>query len=379
MSQYWIVSAQPLRDHPEATRTTLKDRLSSARSDLALYAPLNIPDHLKVGTLDTLMSLSDDLAKIDNYVESVLKKIERQHVELEPEADMKVAKKSGDGTTSTEKFLTTFEWDELKYPRNKTLREVAEMVQEQCGKVDEDIRVKAQSYNELKTTLISIRRKAQGNLTQRDLSDVLTGSVINPNDFIETEHATTVVVTVSKEAVEEFQNTYEEMSKDVVPRSALQLHVEDREFTLWRVIVLRRSLDQFKNACKEKRFLVREFHYDPKAAEEAQSKLSQIEAEEKRQLTRLQRVCQASFSDAYIAYVHLKVIRTFVESVLRFGLPVNFVASLVKPHHRHEKKVRSILGQVFERPGTDTTLHEDDDAEFYPYVYLTADAPGKGK
>ena len=36
------------------------------------------------------------------------------------------------------------------------------------------------------------------------------------------------------------------------------------------------------------------------------------------------------FSEAFSAWIHLKALRVFVESVLRFGVPVNFNAFLVR-------------------------------------------------
>ena len=47
------------------------------------------------------------------------------------------------------------------------------------------------------------------------------------------------------------------------------------------------------------------------------------------------RWCISYFSEAYRAWIHLKTIRVFVESVLRYGLPPKMVAMLIKPG-RHE-------------------------------------------
>lgn len=40
-----------------------------------IFAQFNMNTELKVGTLDSLMSLSDDLQKIDIFVEGVVKKV----------------------------------------------------------------------------------------------------------------------------------------------------------------------------------------------------------------------------------------------------------------------------------------------------------------
>jgi V-type H+-transporting ATPase subunit C len=73
---YWLISAPKATKGPSVFETLNKK--TSALSANYLFA---IPD-LKVGTLDSLMALSDDLAKIDLFVENTTKKIVRQLVEI---------------------------------------------------------------------------------------------------------------------------------------------------------------------------------------------------------------------------------------------------------------------------------------------------------
>lgn len=46
--------------------------------------------------------------------------------------------------------------------------------------------------------------------------------------------------------------------------------------------------------------------------------------------TELLRLSRTSFSEAYQGLTHLKVVRTFVESVLRFGLPADYFGITIK-------------------------------------------------
>ena len=39
---------------------------------------------------------------------------------------------------------------------------------------------------------------------------------------------------------------------------------------------------------------------------------------------------KVNFAVAFTAWIHIKALRTFIESVLRYGLPVNFQAAIVK-------------------------------------------------
>jgi V-type H+-transporting ATPase subunit C len=53
--------------------------------------------------------------------------------------------------------------------------------------------------------------------------------------------------------------------------------------------------------------------------------------------------CQTHFGEVYGAWIHLKLIQAFVESVLRYGLPVDFTSFFVRPDSKQEKEVRTVL------------------------------------
>lgn len=99
----------------------------------------------------------------------------------------------------------------------------------------------------------------------------------------------------------------------------------------------------------------------------------------------LLRWLKVNFSEAFIAWIHLKALRVFVESVLRYGLPVNFQAVLLQPHKKSStKRLREVLNSVFrhldqvaaasildasvEIPGLQ--LNNQD---YFPYVYFHID------
>jgi len=86
MSQYWLIAVPnvPPKDE-KTTRARLFDR--TQKLNLSTNFVCKLPESsgggkLKVGTMDQLMQLSDELGKIDTYVEGVVKKIERTCIEV---------------------------------------------------------------------------------------------------------------------------------------------------------------------------------------------------------------------------------------------------------------------------------------------------------
>lgn len=72
MSEYWLISA-PGDKTCQQTYETMNN-VTSKQNSLCENFKFHIPD-LKVGTLDQLVGLSDDLGKLDAYVETITRKV----------------------------------------------------------------------------------------------------------------------------------------------------------------------------------------------------------------------------------------------------------------------------------------------------------------
>ena len=73
MQQLWLVTVPNNKHKSDATFNSIQEKI--AGNDCKVFR-FEIPS-LVVGTLDTLMSLSDELNKINSQVENVVRKIER--------------------------------------------------------------------------------------------------------------------------------------------------------------------------------------------------------------------------------------------------------------------------------------------------------------
>jgi len=94
----------------------------------------------------------------------------------------------------------------------------------------------------------------------------------------------------------------------------------------------------------------------------------------------LLRWCTTTYAEVFASWIHLKAIRLYVESALRYGLPVNFTAILLEPLRGKESKLRSELKVLYGKlAGGNVNLNANENepdisgltsGEFYPYVYL---------
>ncbi|XP_047701102.1 V-type proton ATPase subunit C 2 isoform X1 [Prionailurus viverrinus] len=359
MSEFWLISAPGDKENLQALE---RMNTVTSKSNLSYNTKFSIPD-FKVGTLDSLVGLSDELGKLDTFAESLIKRMAQSVVEVMEDSKGKVPENLLANGVDLTSFVTHFEWDMAKYPAKQPLVSVVDTLAKQLAQIETDLKSRTAAYNTLKTNLENLEKKSMGNLFTRTLSDI-----VSKEDFVlDSEYLVTLLVIVPKPSYAQWQKTYESLSDMVVPRST-KLIAEDNEGGLFTVTLFRKVIDDFKTKAKENKFTVREFYYDEKEIKREREELSRLLSDKKQQYQTscvalkkgsstfpdhkvqgpLLRWLKVNFSEAFIAWIHIKALRVFVESVLRYGLPVNFQAVLLQPHKKSStKRLREVLNSVF--------------------------------
>lgn len=376
-TSYWVVSLPLSEGDQSRNGQTIQERKDIAFQRLEAKTrgkengelcesenrKLFVPE-LKIGTLDSLLALSDDLQKINGQIENVTQKIKRQIQEIgEHIAKESMRQRRDDNNENnnnsneafapqviltvdgvpTEQYLAEFKWDEAKNPAKRQLRETVEKITENVAKIDDELKMKLGEYVMAKNSLSTVVRKTQGSLATRDLGDL-----VREEDMIETENLTTLLVTIPKFSAQDWLDSYETLAQFVVPRSSKMLK-EESDYALFTVTLFRRTVDSFKNAVREKNgsFQVREYSYNKEKITENKEEKQSLEEEVERQRIELYEWCQTSYGEVVSSWIHVVVVRLFVESILRYGLPPAFQAVIMRPKERQEKKLRSVMNAAF--------------------------------
>ncbi|XP_060504513.1 V-type proton ATPase subunit C 2 isoform X7 [Panthera onca] len=376
MSEFWLISAPGDKENLQALE---RMNTVTSKSNLSYNTKFSIPD-FKVGTLDSLVGLSDELGKLDTFAESLIKRMAQSVVEVMEDSKGKVPENLLANGVDLTSFVTHFEWDVAKYPAKQPLVCIVDALAKQLAQIETDLKSRTAAYNTLKTNLENLEKQSMGNLFTRTLSDI-----VSKEDFVlDSEYLVTLLVIVPKPSYAQWQKTYESLSDMVVPRST-KLIAEDNEGGLFTVTLFRKVIDDFKTKAKENKFTVREFYYDEKEIKREREELSRLLSDKKQQYGPLLRWLKVNFSEAFIAWIHIKALRVFVESVLRYGLPVNFQAVLLQPHKKSStKRLREVLNSVFrhlDQVAAASVLDASVDIpglqlgnqDYFPYVYFHID------
>jgi len=338
-SEYWLISA-PGEKTCQQTWETLNNA-TSKQNNLSVNYKFHMPD-LKVGTLDQLVGLSDDLGKLDGFVEGITRKIAAYLGDVLEEQRDKLQENLLANGSDLATYMTRFQWDAAKYPIKQSLRNISDIISKQVSQIDADLKVKSSAYNNIKSTLQSIERKQAGNLLTRYLGDI----VKKEHFILDSEYLTTLLVVVPKSNYGDWNLKYEKLTDMVVPRST-QLIFEDNENGLFAVTMFHKVVDEFKHHARDNRFMVREFTYNEEELAAGKNELTKLASDKKKQFGPLVRWLKVNFSESFTAWIHVKALRVFVESVLRYGLPVNFQAMLLLPNKRSVKRLREVLNHLY--------------------------------
>ncbi len=318
-----------------------------------------------------------------------------------------------------QRYIQQFAWDYAKYPNRRPLKELVSLISGGVSAIDEELKQLSTSFADKMAALQDAKRKKGGNLLVADLNDVLTQDVMRNITVHDTEYLKTVFIAIPKGMEEDFLTNIEGVGKDIVgfggpdwssnPRdlgSAVQygslvdrhgkrgspvvpgsvkLVKEDGESTLFTVTILKSQYEagyyegedfmpgtkvdfeeEFVKACREKRFIVRQFKFDPSQASRSAMALEQLQVEVDGMRSGLTRWCKTHFGETFVAWMHIKVIRVFVESVLRYGLPVDFTAVLYKAHALESTALVAALDKAL----GSGEVHEDDEDEYHDFVLL---------
>lgn len=180
---------------------------------------------------------------------------------------------------------------------------------------------------------------SRGNLSTKSLA-----SVVNPRLLVhDSEYLETHLVAVPSRNAKEFLKTYETLSPMVVPRSSTFVASDD-EFTLYAVTTFKKHSQEFIHKCREQKWTPRDYKHVEGGHEEERREVDRVGADARRLWGETLRLGRTGWSEAVMVWIHVFVLRVFVETVLRYGLPLDFICALIKVRFFSSPMVTELLG-----------------------------------
>lgn len=284
---------------------------------------INLPI-FKIGTLDSLILQSEELSKLDNQLNlSIIKSLEILNSLLGESNNKNINLKIDNQLKSS--YLEKFQWKNSIYRIEKSIDELINLISNNSIQLDNDLRNSYSNYINIKNNLINLKRKQNGDLSIKSLHEI-----VKKDNFIQnSDYLKTILLAIPNSIENEFLNNYETISKFVVPRSA-NLISKDNEFSLYSVIIFKKFENEFLHASRENKWIPRDFIYNDLTINKLKDEFNNLLIDENNLKNDILRLSREAYSIISIDYYHIKFLRSFVESVLRYGLPPNFNYYLIK-------------------------------------------------
>ncbi|GAA6096933.1 V-type proton ATPase subunit C 1-B [Tachysurus ichikawai] len=176
MAEFWLISV-PL--DKVSSQSLEKLKRATVKASLGSYFRFHIPE-LKVGTLDVLLSVSDDLSRLDSYTEDVMRKTSQcmaEHMEHCGDKFMENVLSNGDQKAYLKlpqspvkmyfqalrvdltSYMTKFQWDRAKYPTALALKPLTDLIFKQVAQVETEMKSRNAAYSDVKLSLRSLQDK----------------------------------------------------------------------------------------------------------------------------------------------------------------------------------------------------------------------------
>ena len=130
-------------------------------------------------------------------------------------------------------------------------------------------------------------------------------------------------------------------------------------------------------AAREKRYIIRPFTYDSSKAGGVESNIATAAAQVAKLQVQIVSWCRSHFGEVYTGWIHLKVIRAYAESILRYGVPAEgkpkYIFTFIQPMSKLEKATTDNLARFVtdnypELRALSGDENEEEDTDSLPFV-----------
>ena len=335
---------------------------------------------LLTDNLDNLLKINDELIKIDLDFEAYLRNLEKRIFDLDPKCDIQVNIKGSN--YKIEDAISLFNWDDGRYPKKqKSISDILTKINEKYTQTFQNLKSKNDEYMKEDNNL---KAKKKGynealSLMKTDYREIVK---LNLDKMIETDYLCTMLCFVPANQEKYFKENYFKLCDGMVlPGSAQRIDQnQDDKMCLFRVVVMKHVKDTFKQQlqsnlrCQSREYNKEEINLRPQEEEEINTLTKKV----KELKTTLIRNCLAGYSEVYYALLHLKYLRLYVESNLKYGNSDYFTCIVFCNVGKEQKIVSTMIKKFTDSNevgwyGTKEELKETED--FYPFILIKLGVP----
>lgn len=166
----------------------------------------------------------------------------------------------------------------------------------------------------------------------------------------------------------------------IVPDDPLSTGITDKEGnSVWRIFAYRPQADDVTKALRKRGYTPRLFNYNKQQWEQEGVDRQRFAAEVENATSELRKQAIEAFQQLFSALLHLKVMRAYIDGVLRFGIPPKFYIGCVMPRKGTEKSILTDMSNILADESLKDMYGEKQDAadaeDYWPFVCVHLTSP----
>ena len=349
------------------------------KSDSDIKNELENSIHLNISAIKLPNFKFDNLSNLLNLVESfssfdrMLKNLIRKLVEVKDQLGL------NDDDLSLVDFH--YNYDQSNEFKNLNLNELVNVTKVNLEYLDNQLKSNLNDFNKVENELKNLNKLKNLNLTNKPLNDF-----INNNNYLDTSYITTLFLVVNKNDINDWFNSYEKLSNMIIPRSSIIISSDDN-YHLVNVLVFKKFKDNFIQACQKRKFLVRNFSFDQSySKQDSVNNFKKLENTEYSKFNKLKEFLKFSSNQIISNYFKVNFIKLYIESVLTYGLPINYAYLLIE-NDINSKQLQSLVNhfnQILPNKSNFNSINNNNNIEtnlnsdllnllqqpYYPFPYI---------
>jgi len=166
----------------------------------------------------------------------------------------------------------------------------------------------------------------------------------------------------------------------IVPDEPKALGISDKDGnTVHRIFIYKHQADDVIKALRRKQYTPKLFSYNKADWEKEDQERQQVKIECDNATKLLKKSGLQAFEQLFVALMHMKVVRAYIDGVLRFGIPPKFYIGLVVPKPKADRLILQEMSDVLAEEKMKDMYGEKADAadaeDYWPFVCVHLSSP----
>ncbi|KAL3997647.1 V-ATPase subunit C family protein [Acanthocheilonema viteae] len=343
----------PVDDCPEASWL----KLQNVARNFATFSNIAIPN-FRTAPIAELYELSKDMQLLDHSVENLFRSFLSafENVLLFEDIDLLenlIIRKQRYGEN-----ITDFSWNMAIYSPHLLLSDLCELFYKHFQNLDQQIRHNVTTYKEnLKIAKEYIR-------TEETLATQNLACFVREETIIDTEYIQSVYVAVPQQSANTWLEICETLHDSMVACSSCFI-IEDDDYKLYSVVVVREDFLEFRDNCAKYGFIARGYQCDPDGFARKLHERQKVEEAARYQNIMLIQWLKLMADEIFEVLIHIKIFRAYISSLIIYD-GREFQIIMFYPRKNSSQRLQSELTKLYEEQEesdvTDETvsLHSSD-------------------